>query len=79
MLTHFSPISLFATLWTIAGEVPLFIGFSRQEYWSEVPCPPPGALPDLEIEPLSPVAPELQADSLLLSHWGSPSQDTEAV
>ena len=61
MLTHFSPISLFATLWTIAGEVPLFIGFSRQEYWSEVPCPPPGDLPDSGFKPVSLVSPPLAA------------------
>ena len=44
-------------------------GFSRQEYWSELPCPPPGALPIPGIEASSPA---LQADSLPLSHWGSP-------
>ena len=44
--------------------------FSRQEYWSGVPCPPPGDLPDPGIKP---VAPALQADSLLLSHQGSPT------
>ena len=50
----------------------LFMGFSRQEFWSGLPCPPPGGLPDLEIEPESPVAPALQMDSLLLSHQGNP-------
>ena len=48
-------------------------GFSRQEYWNSLPCPPPGDLPDPEIEPLGPVTPALQADSLTLSQWGSPS------
>ena len=43
--------------------------FSRQEYWSGLPCPPPGDLPDPETELASPT---LQADSLLLSHQGSP-------
>ena len=43
-----------------------------KEYWSGLPCPPPGDLPDLEIEPASPVAPALQGDSLPLSHLGSP-------
>jgi len=47
------------------------MGFSSQEYWSGLPCPPPGDLPDPRIEPTSPVAPALQADSLLLSHQGS--------
>ena len=50
----------------------LSMGFSREEYWSELPCPPPGDLPDPGIEPTSPAAPALQADSLLLSHFGSP-------
>ena len=44
-------------------------GFSRQEYWSGLPCPPPGFLPSPGIEPRSPA---LQADSLPLRHQGSP-------
>ena len=40
-------------LWTVAHQAPLSMGFSRQEYWNGVPCPPPGALPGLEIEPTS--------------------------
>ena len=40
------------------------MGFSRQEYWRGLLCPPPGDLPDLGIEPISPVSPALQADSL---------------
>ena len=40
------------------------MGFSRQEHWSGLPCPPPGDLPDPRIEPVSPSAPALQADSL---------------
>uniref|UniRef100_A0A4W2I5W5 SRCR domain-containing protein n=1 Tax=Bos indicus x Bos taurus TaxID=30522 RepID=A0A4W2I5W5_BOBOX len=50
------------------------MGFSRQEYWSELPCPPPGNLHDPGIEPRSPASPALQAHSLLLSHQGSPFQ-----
>ena len=49
------------TLWTIAGQVPLSIAFSRQEYYSELPCPSPGDLSNPETEPASPA---LQADSL---------------
>jgi len=45
--------------------------FFRQEYWSGLPCPPPGDLPNPEIEPTSPA---LQADSLPWSHWGSPNK-----
>jgi len=48
------------------------MGFSREEYWSRSPCPPAGDLPNLGIEPVSPVAPALHMDSLRLSHQGSP-------
>ena len=44
----------FATPWTVAHQAPLSIGFPRQEYWSELPFPSPGDLPDPEIEPTSP-------------------------
>ena len=67
-----SHVRLFATLWTVARQVPLSMGFSKQKYWSGLPCPPPGELPNLGIEPTSPVSPALQVDSLLLSHHGSP-------
>ena len=53
MLNCFSHVRLFATLWTAAHEAPLSMGFSRQEYWSWLPCPPPGDLPDPGIEPKS--------------------------
>ena len=46
MLSHFSHVCLFATLWTIAHKAPLSVGFSRQEYWSGLPCLLPGDLPD---------------------------------
>ena len=42
------------TPWTEAHQVPLSMGFSRQEYWSGFPCPPPGDLPDPGIEPAFP-------------------------
>ena len=54
MLSRFSPIQLFATQWTVACQAPLSTGFSKQEYWSGLPCPPPGDLPDPGIEPMSP-------------------------
>ena len=57
----FDELWLFGTLWTIAHQVPLSMKFSKQEYWSGLPCPPPGNLPHRGIEPGSPV---LQADSL---------------
>ena len=42
VLTHFSHVPFFTNLWTIAYWVPWSMGFSRQEYWSGLPCPPPG-------------------------------------
>ena len=57
------------TPWTIACQAPLSMEFPRQEYWSRLPFPFPGDLPNLWIEPTPPT---LQADSLPLSHQGSP-------
>ena len=51
MLSHFSSVWLFATLWTVACLALLSMGFSRQEYWIGLPCPPPGGPPDPGIEP----------------------------
>ena len=48
-----------ANLWTVAHQVPLSMGFSRQEYWSRLPCPSPGVLPDPGIQPASLNAPAL--------------------
>ena len=59
MLIHFSQVQLFVTLWTIAHQSPLFMGFSRQEYWSGLPYPPPGDLPNPGIEPASLTSPAL--------------------
>ena len=60
----------FATPWTVARQAALSMGFSRQAYWSGLPFPSPGDLPDPGIEPKSPT---WQADSLPLNHQGSPS------
>ena len=49
--------------WTVACQGPLSTEFSRQEYWSGLPFPSSGDLPNLGIEPRSPVSPALQADS----------------
>ena len=46
LLNYFSRVQLFATLWTVTHQAPLSMGFSRQEYWSRLPCPSPGDLPD---------------------------------
>ena len=54
MLSHFTHIHLLLTLWTVARQAPLSVEFPRQEYWSGVPFPPPGDLPDPGIEPTSP-------------------------
>ena len=44
VLSRFSRVWLIATLWTVACQAPLSMGFSREEYWSRLPCPPPGDL-----------------------------------
>ena len=54
--------------WTVARQAPLSMGFSRQEYWSGLPFPSPGDLPDPGIEPRSPT---LQADALTSASEGS--------
>ena len=50
MLSHFSGVQLFVTVWTVARQAPLSTEFSRQEYWSGLPIPPPGDLPDSGME-----------------------------
>ena len=72
MLSLLSHVQLIAMPWAVACQAPLSVGFSRQEYWSGLPSPPPGDFPNQGFEPTSPVAPALQADSLPLSHQGSP-------
>ena len=59
MLSHFSRVRLFATLWTVAHQAPLSMGFSKQKYWSGLPCPPPGDLFNPEIEPVALTFPAL--------------------
>ena len=56
VLSCFSCVRLCAMLWTVAHQAPLSMGFSRQEYWSGLPCPPLGELPNPEIEPTSHVS-----------------------
>ena len=67
VLSHFSRFWLFATLWTVAHQAPLSMGFSRQEYWTGLPCPPRGDLPNPEIKPMSSASPALQGH--ILYHW----------
>ena len=59
MLSRFSHVQLFVTLWTIGHQVPLSIGFSREEYWSGLPCFPPGDLLNPGINPVSFMSPAL--------------------
>ena len=59
VLSHFSHVQLFATLWTVGHPGPLSMAFSRPEYWSGLPCPPPGDLPDPGIKPESLMSPAL--------------------
>ena len=54
MLSHFSRVQLFVNPWTVAHQTPLSLGFFRQEYWSELPCPPPGDLLNPGIGSMSP-------------------------
>ena len=53
MLSCFSHIRFFVTPWTVAHQAPLSMGFSRQDYWNGLPCPPPGDLPNPGIIPAS--------------------------
>ena len=59
MLSCFSRVLLFVTPWTVAHQFPLSVGFSRQKYWSGLPCPPPRDLPDPGIKPASLMSPAL--------------------
>ena len=59
VLSHFSPVRLFTTPSTVVHKAPLSMGFSRQEYRSGLPCPPPGDLPNPGTEPASLMSPSL--------------------
>ena len=66
-----SRVRLFATPWTVAHQAPLSMGFSKQEYWSGLPFPSPGDLPNPGIKPGSPA---LQADALSSEPPGKPHE-----
>ena len=70
-LSYFSDVQLFATPWPIAHKAPLSMGFSRQENWSGLLCPPPRDLPKPGIKPMSPA---LQANALLSEPPGKEQQ-----
>ena len=69
-----SCLTLFVTLWTVAHQAPLSMGFFRQEYRSGLPFPPPEDLPNPVIKPISPVSPGLQVDSLPAEPSGKSSE-----
>ena len=74
-----SQLQLFATLWTVALQAPLSMEFSRQEYWSELPFPPPEDLPDPGIELMCPRLHLLHCrlDYLPLAPPGKPFRKTK--
>ena len=75
MLRFLSRVRQFVTLWTVACQAPLTMGFSRQEYWSGLPCPPPEDLPDPGTEPMSLMSPALAGEFLATSAtWEAPSR-----
>ena len=61
LVAELCPMSV--TLWTIALQATLSMGFFRQEYWSGLPFPSPGGIPNPWVEPASPVSPTLQEES----------------
>ena len=63
---------LFATLWAVVHQTPLSMGFSSQQYWSRLPFPPPGHLPDPGIEPASPWSPALTGRFFTTEQPGKP-------
>ena len=74
MLSRFSHVWLFVILWTVALQAPLSMGFSRQEYWGGMPCPPPGDLPNPGIEPMSLMSPALTDMFFTISvAWEAPT------
>ena len=67
VLSRFSRVRLLVTSWTVTHQTPLSMGFSRQDYWSGLPCPLPGDLPDPGIVPMSLVSPALVARFFTIS------------
>ena len=78
-ITICSHVQLCATLWTVATQAPLSKGFFRQEYWSELPCFPPGDLPDPGITPASLMSPALAGEFFTTSViWESESHSVRS-
>ena len=74
-----SPVQLFAASWNVARQHPLSMKFSGQEYWSGLPFPTPGNLPDPGIEPVSPEAPALAGRFFTTESPGSPWRDLVVI
>ena len=73
MLSCFSRVQPFGTLWTVGYQAPLSMGFSRQEYWSGLQCPPPWDLHNSGIEPVSLMSPALTDRFFtIIVIWGAP-------
>ena len=73
VLNHFSCVQLFATIWVVAHQAPMSMEFSRQEYWSGLPCSLPGDLPDPGIKPMSLMFPALASGFFTTSAtWEAP-------
>ena len=75
-----SGVQLFVASWTVVIQAPPSMGFSRQEYWSGLPCPPPGNISNPGIEPTTPASPALAGGFfffffLPIPHLGCPVQD----
>ena len=78
MLSHFSRVRFFMNPLTKACQVTLSVGFSRQEYWSGLPCPPPGDPPKSGITPTSLMSPALAGGFFTTSTtWEAPISDTK--
>ena len=72
MLSHLGHVSLCVTPWTVTHQVPLSVRFSRQEYWSGLPCHPPGDRPDQVIESTSLRSPALAGGFFTTRPLGKP-------
>ena len=75
VLSRYSCVWLFVTLWIVVHQAPLFMGFSRQKYWSGLPCPLPGDLPHPGIKPESLMSPALAGVFLPLVPPGKPNSN----
>ena len=69
-----SHVRLFLIPWAVTHQAPLSMGFPRQEYWSGLPFPPAGDLPDSGIEPVSPASPALTGGFIVIIFTAEPPQ-----